>query len=88
MNERGTAPTPNQIIALGGSFYLSCHQHLTLYPLERLVAGGKGDMPIDQLTFRCSRCGGLGQPHAHGPGNALMGRKHLWPPMADPPRGA
>lgn len=78
------APTAELILKLGASFDISCGpcRMLTVPPdlAKRLVAAGKGAVPVDQLKFRCHRCGGVGEPFVRGPGNSLMGRPRLWPP--------
>jgi hypothetical protein len=48
--------------------------------LEHLIAADRGDLPIDQMTFRCTRCGEVGWPLSQGPGNSVVGREQLWPP--------
>lgn len=78
------APTAELILKLGASFDISCGpcRLITVPPdmAKRLVAAGKGAVPVDRLKFRCHRCGGLGEPFVQGPGNSLMGRARLWPP--------
>jgi hypothetical protein len=65
------APTPAEILAQNAELVISCERcrALTAPPrlIERLVASGKGQTPVDQLRFRCSKHGTPGQPYVFGP---------------------
>ena len=79
------APTPREIVALGGDLSVSCETCRMLRAprgmAEELAAGRWAATPIDKLLFRCHVCGGRGKPLAKAPGNALLGRPQLWPPV-------
>lgn len=79
------APTCRKIVANGARYSLSCDPCRALKTREdlpaRLIMSGRGDTPIDRLTFKCSKCGTPGQPMVTRPGNGLMGRERLWPPV-------
>lgn len=77
------APTPNFIISVRASLAVSCDPCRVLrVPHDlalALIAAGRGDVPIDQLVFRCTKCGAVGEPYVTGEGNALIGRERYWP---------
>lgn len=53
-------PTPRTTHAAGLRLLVWCTgcQHQVDADLEALIAAGRGDVPLRQLRFRCSRCGG------------------------------
>jgi hypothetical protein len=81
------APTMAEIIARSAELSISCEKCRAIRSLHRLpadmVAAGRGDVAVDQLTFRCGRCKNIGQPYVAGPGNAFLGRAQLWPPVLE-----
>ncbi len=67
------APTPEFIVSSGATLSLNCERCrlLTQPPdlLQKLCAAGRGAVPVDQLRFRCHRCGQPGEPWVTGEGN-------------------
>jgi hypothetical protein len=78
------APTASYILANHCDLSIACDtcRVLRLVPglAERIVASGRGDVPVNELRFRCEICGSLGEPWVRGAGNMMMGRVRLWPP--------
>jgi hypothetical protein len=84
-----TAPTPDFILSTGADLAIVCDRCRELrVPHDLALAlssGGRGNTPVDQLVFRCERCGSRGVPWVTAVGNATIGRKRLWPPEASDP---
>lgn len=78
------APTPAFILSAGLSLSVMCeHCREMRTPNDlalALTSADRGDVPVDRLLFKCTRCGCAGVPWVQGPGNMLMGRKRYWPP--------
>lgn len=77
------APSPAEIIAAGHETYVGCDACRLLVDanlaMGKLAETDKAHVPINRLRFRCSRCGGLGEPLVKGAGNELIGRPTIWP---------
>jgi hypothetical protein len=79
------APTLGEILARDWSLAVSCERCriLTLVDARGLARGRPVATRIDALRFRCRRCGAAGAPIVDAPGNMLLGRPQVWPPVSD-----
>ena len=78
------APTASEILAANHDLSVVCDGCRLVVDMNwarrRIVQQGRGDVPVDQLMFRCPRCHKPGQARVRGDGDALVGRPALWPP--------
>jgi hypothetical protein len=55
-----TLPTARRYATSGPDFVLACDDcgHTATADYAALIAGGRGDVPLCDLRWRCARCGG------------------------------
>ncbi|HEY2179659.1 MAG TPA: hypothetical protein VGH15_13855 [Caulobacteraceae bacterium] len=76
------APTVAEIANAGHELTIHCPACRLLTLLDPMALADRHDpfKPLDQLAFRCRKCGGPGAPIVKARGNALVGHVQIWPP--------
>jgi hypothetical protein len=74
-----SAPTASEILAAGHDLLVACDRCRLLVDMNwarrKIIQQGRGDVPVDQLSFKSSRCHRAGQPLVRG-----RDRPTIWPP--------